>query len=93
MQRAFLNVVVRLRPPPRLPRKRFATCIQRSESWRSPTFFVTKAQALDWEVRRGMVPDDRTNPSQALGRGAVPVAFDLAVVVLLGAAVRGGDEP
>ena len=30
---------VRLRPPPRLPRKRSVICMPRSESWRSPTIF------------------------------------------------------
>lgn len=37
--------------------------------------------------------DDRTNPSQAVGRGAVPPAVDLTVVVLLRANWRDGPEP
>jgi len=36
---------------------------------------------------------DRTDPSQAVGRGAAPVAFDLAAVVLVRAAGRNGAEP
>jgi hypothetical protein len=37
--------------------------------------------------------DDRTDPSQVVGRGAVPVSLDLAVVVLRRAAGRDGAEP
>jgi len=37
--------------------------------------------------------NDRAKPSQALGRDAAPPALDLAVVVLLRAAGRDGDEP
>ncbi len=36
---------------------------------------------------------DRTGPSRAIGRGAVPPVVDLAVVVLLYAARRDRDEP
>ena len=40
------------------------------------------------EARNG-----REEPSQPVGRGAVPPAFDLAVAVLLRAAGRDGAEP
>src|SRR3954447_18542041 len=37
--------------------------------------------------------DDRTEPSLAVSRGAVPPAVDLAIIVLLRAAGRDRDEP
>ena len=41
-------------------------------------FFVQKAQALDRQVRRGMIV--KNHPS--VGRGAMPLAVDLAIIDL-----------
>ena len=44
-------------------------------------------------LKMGGLPHDRANPSQAVGRDAVPPAVDLAVVVLLCTAGRDCAEP
>ena len=79
-----------------------ANVIGPSGRTRSPTAFVTKAHALDRDVVRDRaangsrpVPNwqDRTHPFQTVGRGAVPPAVDLTVVVSRRATGRNCPEP
>ena len=71
-------------------RKRFGRCMQRSGSWLWPTIFCPEGSSLG---SASEARDDCEEPSQPVGRGAMPLAVDRTVIVLLRTDGRDGHEP